>query len=279
MFEKCYAKINLSLNITGVRDDGYHNLESIFLPIDFYDALYVEEANETTFECNKKFITYNESNTIYKAIKLLQEEYNIPNNFKIKIQKIIPSQAGLAGGSSDGAAIIRMFKKHYKLDIDKNKIKELCSKIGSDVLFTYYSRPALVSGIGEKIRFINVKDDYYVLLVKPHKGVSTKSCYEIMDLETCPHPDINKLMQALENGDDFIEYLGNSMEPAAISLTPEIQDIKNELIEKGARFALMSGSGSTVFTISKDEKHIDDIYHQFDRKKYFVRKAKVLKLK
>lgn len=279
MFERCYGKINLSLNINGVREDGYHTLESIFLPIDFFDILKVDEADETSFECNKRYISYNESNTIYKAIELLKQEYNIPKNFRINLEKSIPTQAGLAGGSSDGAAIIRMFKKHYQLDIDKDKVKELCSKIGSDVLFTYYSRPALVSGIGEKVKFINVKDDYYVLLVKPSRGVSTKTCYEIMDLETCPHPDINKLKEALENGDDFIEYLGNSMEPAAISLTPEIQEVKDELINKGARFALMSGSGSTVFTMSKDKELIDRIYKSMDRNKYFVRSAKILKLR
>lgn len=278
MFEKCYGKINLSLNITGVREDGYHTLESIFLPLDFYDVLRIEENDETTFTCNKPYIKYNEANTVYKAIELMKENYDVPSNYKINLNKSLPTQAGLAGGSSNGAAVIRAFKRTYKLNIDKDKIKELCGKIGSDVLFTYYSRPAYVSGVGEEIKFVDVKDDYYVLLVKPFKGVSTSKCYEIMDLETCPHPDIEGLKNALENGENFVPFLGNSMEPAAISLVSEIEEAKNELMMAGAPFALMSGSGSTVFTMSKDEELINRLFSALKGKKYFVRTAKVLKL-
>lgn len=279
MLCRAYGKINLSLDITGVREDGYHTLESIFLPIDFYDLIDIEKSDEMTFSSNKYYIRYNESNTIRKAIELMKNEFNIKDNFKIDLKKYIPTQAGLAGGSADGSATIKALNHLYDLKLSKDKIQELCMKIGSDVLFTYYHKPALVNGIGEKIEFIDVKKDYYVLLIKPKYGVSTKECYSLMNLDTCAHPDIHKLKEVLENGEDFIPYLGNSMEDAAISLVPEIADAKKDLLDSGAPFALMSGSGSTVFTMSEDEELIKNIYKKLENKNYFLRYAKVLKNK
>lgn len=277
MIYRAYGKINLSLNITGVREDGYHTLESIFLPIDFFDQIEIEKSDSMEYSSNRYYIRFNESNTIVKAVELMKSEFDIKDNFKIYLNKHIPTQAGLAGGSADGACIIRAFNKMYDLKLDKEKIKELCSYIGSDVLFTYYAKPALVSGVGEKVRFINVLKDYYVLLLKPHFGVSTKECYELMDLETCTHPDIDKLKIALENGEDYIPYLGNSMEDAAISLVGDIKKAKDDLIKAGAPFALMSGSGSTVFTMSEDQNLILKLKETLENKDYFIRYAKVLK--
>lgn len=276
MFEKAYGKINLSLNIKGVREDGYHTLESIFLPINFYDELYITKSDEMLFECNRKYIRFNEQNTIVKAIDLMKKEFNINDNFKVVLNKQIPMQAGLAGGSSDGAATIRILNKMYHLDLNEEKIKELCLKIGADVYFTYYHKPAFVSGIGDEIRFIDIKDDYYVLIVKPRKGVSTKECYKLMNMDSCYHPDISKLEEALINGNDIIQFLGNSMEEAAISLLKDIEDIKKLLIENGAPFALMSGSGSSVFTISKDINLIKTIYESIKEKGYFIRYTKIV---
>ena len=277
MIYRAYGKINLSLNITGVREDGYHTLESIFLPIDFFDQIEIEKAKTMEYASNRYYIRFNESNTIVKAVELMKSEFNIEDNFKIYLKKHIPTQAGLAGGSADGACIIRALNKMYNLKLDKDKIKELCSCIGSDVLFTYYTKPALVSGVGEKIEFINVLKNYYVLLIKPRFGVSTKECYELMNLETCVHPDINKLKIALEKGEDYIPYLGNSMEDAAISLVGDIKKAKDDLLKAGAPFALMSGSGSTVFTMSDDINLILKLKETLENKNYFIRHAKVLK--
>lgn len=276
MIERAYGKINLSLDINGVREDGYHTLNSIFLPIAFFDEIEINKADSMHYECDKRYLRFNETNTIVKAVNLMKDKFNINDNFNIKLKKHLPTQAGLAGGSSDGAAIIRAINKMYKLDLTDEVIKELCLSIGSDVLFTYYSKPAVVSGIGENIRFIEIKDDYYVLLVKPKYGVSTRECYNLMDINACIHPDINKLEEALVKGDDFIPYLGNSMEEAAIKLLPTIKNVKDSLIESGAPFALMSGSGSSVFTMSKDESLINEIYKKMKDKGYFVRYTKVV---
>lgn len=277
MIERAYGKINLSLNITGVREDGYHTLESIFLPIDFFDEIDIKKSEEMKYESSKSFIHFNDANTIVKAIKLMKKEFNINDNFTIKLNKHLPMQAGLAGGSTDGAAIIRALNKMYNLNLSDEKIKELCLSIGADVLFTYYNKPAFVSGIGENIRFIDVKDDYYILIVKPKYGVSTKECYNLMNCDTCPHPDINKLENALINGIDFTEFLGNSMEPAAITLLPEIEEVKKTILSHGGDFALMSGSGSSVFTMSKDYQTIKNIYNELNNKGWFVRYTKLLK--
>lgn len=276
MKDRAYAKINLSLNITGVREDGYHTLESIFLPIDFFDTLEIKKADKMSYSCNNKYIKFNESNTVVKAIELMKKEYDIKDNFEIYLDKHLPMQAGLAGGSTDASSVIRILDKMYNLNISKEKAVELTSKIGADVTFTYFSKPAFVSGVGENIELIEVKEKYYCLIAKPSKGVSTKACYEAMDLNTCPHPDINALRNALKNGEDIIPLLGNSMEPAAINLVPVIKRLKNRIVELGADFALMSGSGSSVFTLSKDAELIERLSNELKKEGYFTRYTKIL---
>ena len=278
MIERAYGKINLSLNITGVREDGYHTLESIFLPLNFYDEITINKSDKMEYKSSQSFIRFNESNTIVKAVELMKKEFSIKDNFSIYLNKHLPMQAGLAGGSTDGAAIIRAFNKMYNLNLSDEKIKELCLSIGADVLFTYYNKPAYVTGIGDEIKFIDVKEDYYVLIVKPKFGVSTKDCYNLMNCETCPHPDIKGLEKALETGEDFMPYLGNSMEPAAIELLNSIADVKKAMLDAGAPFALMSGSGSSVFTMSKDLDTINQLYEALHNKGWFVRHTKILKM-
>lgn len=275
MKQRAYSKINLSLNINGIDEKGYHTLQSIFLPIDFYDEIEVTKNDEMIYECNKTFITFNENNTIVKAIKLMKEEFDIKDNFKIVLNKHIPMQAGLAGGSSNGACIIRIINYMYHLNLSDERIKELCLKIGADVLFTYYSKPALVTGIGENIKFINVKKKYNVLIVKPRLGVSTKECYDKMNMDSCDHPDIDKLKDALENGNSINGLLGNSLEEAAFSINEDIVKAKELLKEKGLENILMSGSGSSVFAIDEDYNKLKSVYDEIKESNYFVRITKV----
>ena len=277
MFERAYAKINLSLDINGVRDDGYHTLKSIFLPINFYDEINIIKNDVMEFVCNKKYIHYDENNTIYKTIELIKRKYDIHDNFKITLNKQIPTQAGLGGGSSDASATLKIINKMYKLNLSDDDVKEICTKVGADVLFTYYNKPALVSGVGENLEFIDVKDNYYLLIIKPRFGVSTKECYRLMDLNTCVHPNVDGLKDALINGDDIIPYLGNSMETTAISLLNDIEKAEELLKENGAQFVLMSGSGSSVFTMSKDKEFIESIYDEVKDKGYYTRFTNIIK--
>lgn len=274
---KAYAKINLALDVLGIREDSYHELRMIMVPIDFFDEIEIIRDSVTSFSAvNRKFY-FDDNNTIVKALKMMKEEFDIRDNFNVSIKKLIPIKAGLAGGSTDGAAVIRCINKMYSLNLSEEKIKELCLKIGADVLFNYYSRPSLVEGIGDKLSFIDIKDGYYVLLVKPRGGVSTKECYKNLDENNLVHPDIDLILEKLKNGEEVKEYLKNSLEDTAISLCDDIAYAKKELLNTGADFTLVTGSGSTVFTIDRDYRKIMNLRCKMLNKGFFVRSAKILK--
>lgn len=276
MKSKAFAKINLSLDINGVDDRGYHTLESVFLPIDFYDIIEIKKSKKMKYSCNKWYVFFNEKNTIVKAVNYMKDKYNIKDNFQVHLSKIIPTQAGLGGGSADAAAVIRILNKMYKLEMSKEEIKQACMFIGSDVLFTYYNKPAYVKSFGEDISFINVVNKYYVLLVKPAFGISTKKSYNKLDMNVCAHPNIKKLVSYLKKGKDINELLGNSLEQSSSTLKPEINKIKKQIIEKGGENALMSGSGSCIFSISTNKKRIEVLASSMKKIGYFVRIVKVI---
>lgn len=275
MKSRAYAKINLSLNVRRRREDGYHELESIMLPLNFYDELSIEKNDEMIYECDRPFIVFDQSNTVVKAISLMKERYGINDNFHVRLNKHIPMQAGLAGGSADGAAAIRILKKMYDIRMSEEDIRDICLKIGADVVFTYYNRPALVEGIGEKLTWFSVKKPYYVLLVKPSKGISTKECYTNLNLEKCDHPDVPKIRECLEKGEDFLDLISNSLEEPSLRLCSDIRRVREDLEAIGARRPLMSGSGSTVFVISENEEEIRRLNDEMRKKRYFVRYTEV----
>ena len=277
MKNKSFAKINLSLDVNGIDVNGYHTLESVFLPINFYDVVEINKSKKMKYSCNKWFVFFNEKNTVVKAINYMKKTYGIKDNFRVHIQKVIPSQAGLGGGSSNGATTIRILNKMYKLNMSEQEIKDACMSIGSDVLFTYYNKPALVKSLGEDLTFINIKNNYYVLLVKPVFGISTKKSYDNLDMSICSHPDIKKLVKALKTGQDINHLLGNSLEQSSIELKQEIARIKKQIIQKGGENALMSGSGSCVFSISTNKKKIEQLAISMKKIGYFVRTTKVIK--
>ena len=277
MKNKSFAKINLSLDVNGIDVNGYHTLESVFLPINFYDVVEINKSKKMKYSCNKWFVFFNEKNTVVKAINYMKKTYGIKDNFRVYIQKVIPSQAGLGGGSSNGATTIRILNKMYKLNMSEQEIKDACMSIGSDVLFTYYNKPALVKSLGEDLAFINIKNNYYVLLVKPVFGISTKKSYDNLDMSICSHPDIKKLVKALKAGRDINQLLGNSLEQSSIELKQEIAKIKKQIIQKGGENALMSGSGSCVFSISTNKKKIEQLAISMKKIGYFVRTTKVIK--
>lgn len=277
MKNRAYCKVNLALDVIGVKENGYHDLRMIMVPVDFYDEVELIKNDEMKYECERRSIYFDDNNIIVKAIQIMKEEFNINDNFLVRLNKHIPMKAGLAGGSTDGAAIIRMMNKMYKLNLDDEKIKELCLRIGADVLFNYYSKPALVEGIGDKLTFIDIKDDYYVLIVKPRKGVSTKECYDSLDMNACVHSDVDLIAERLKNGEDVEELLHNSLEAPAIKLCEDIKDAKQELLDLGAKFAMVSGSGSSVFTISKSKEVIEEMRSKINRDNYFVRSGRIVK--
>ncbi|MBR5755330.1 MAG: 4-(cytidine 5'-diphospho)-2-C-methyl-D-erythritol kinase [Erysipelotrichaceae bacterium] len=277
MKQRAYAKINLSLDVFGVREDGYHELNSIMLPVNFYDLLEIDIAEKDSYECNWHYIRYNEHNSIYKMISVLKDRYDIKDRHRIVLHKSIPIQAGLGGGTADAAAALKLFEKLYGIKPDKEEIRDICISVGADVLFNYYNVPAQVKGIGDIIEPIWLKKPYYVLLVKPKTGISTAKAYQELDLETCAHPDIEKLRKALEEGDDFSGLIGNSLQDVAQSMNSDIKEVIDRLNGLGAPDVLMSGSGSTVFSISEDRQRILDLYNMVKNDSYYARFGKIMR--
>lgn len=278
MIEKAYAKINLCLNTVGKREDGYTELQMIMAPIDFYDTLEVKRSHQTTLVINKSFLPVNEKNTVIKAINAMKRHYDIDGEFECHLIKHIPSQAGLGGGSADAAAMIRILNRMMRLDLSVEEMCAIGKEVGADVPFCVQNQIALVEGIGEIITPFECTTDFSIFLVKPRVGASTAEVFHLVNFETVAHPDCGKMQEALQqnNYEAILQSLGNSLEEATFSLIPELQDIKQELLDFGFDGALMSGSGSTIFGITKDKSILKDAQHHFQKKGYFTRTTRIM---
>jgi len=278
MKEYAYAKINLALNVKSEREDGYHELEMIMAPINFYDELNIELSTEDSFNTNVPYLRFDEHNTIVKMINYVREKYNIDSKFSLDLIKHVPTRAGLAGGSADAATCLKILNRLCDLNLSEEEIKEACVAVGADVLFTYYNKPALVKGIGEELQFFEINCPFYILLVKPRKGVSTKLAFNKLDMNLCDHPDVEKVKEALENNEYYhlCESMANSLEQASFLIEPEIKDIKECLLADGFDASLMSGSGSTVFGITRNKSLWHSANTFYRNKGYFVRKCTLL---
>ena len=276
MKDRAYAKINLALDVFNVRDDGYHDIKSIMIPINFYDELEIRVVDNDEYICNKPYIKFNEKNSIIKMIDIVKDKYNINDHFYINLRKSIPTQAGLGGGTSDAGSALRILKKLYRLDLSKKEERDICVAVGADVLFNYYNKAAVVEGIGDIITPIEVKKKYHVLLVKPFKGVSTKQAYDNLNMDICDHPNIDILKMSLEEGTCIDGLMSNSLEQPSLLLNKDVKIIKDLLIDNGCKNVLMSGSGSCVFAISEDEEEIKRLNEQVKNSKYFTRLTSTL---
>lgn len=276
MIEKANAKLNLCLNVKSRRSDGYHELEMIMVPLTLHDTLEVEIADKTSLESNVD-MPMNTSNTIIKAIEVMRKHFSFKEHFKIKVDKQIPMQAGLAGGSSDGAAMLRCINALLGLHISIEQLANIGKEIGADVPFCVYNQPAIVKGIGEQIETFALPIAYHVLLIKPKEGVSTKLCFESLDLDTAIHPDCHQLKIALLNKDEekMKMWMQNTLESSAFKILPKIESIKATLIDYGFPYVLMSGSGSTVFALCESEAFVDQAYQTFKKSYDFVAKTQI----
>lgn len=276
---KAYAKVNLALDVVRKREDGYHDLEMIMVPVSLHDLIYIDVIPEgIEIDSNSKTMPRDQKNIMYKVAKLLQERFNLKKGVKIFIYKHIPTQAGLAGGSADGAAVIKAMNILFHLNLSYEQMAELGKEVGADVPFCIYEQTAFVSGIGEKLQFTTKKFEAKLLLVKPRKGVSTKRAFKMLDLSKVQHRDCRLMYQGIEEGNyqQVIDNLQNTLEIPSIELIPEIQTIKDKLIELGFDGSLMSGSGSCVFGITRDEGVLKRGFDYFKQKYYFVRKIEIL---
>ena len=261
-----YAKINLALDITGKRPDGYHEIKSVMQELSLHDHVDLE-INADPFV--KLFVTgagteipTDVTNAAVKAANLMRETFRIPEGVSIHITKRIPAAAGLGGGSADAAAVIRGMNALFGLGLDTGRMAELGAKIGADVPFCVPGGTALAEGIGEKLTALPAMPEFSVLLVKPSEGVSTKEAYEAFDtLPSVPHPDVDGAAALLRGKPEknaqwlkaFRNHCGNVLEAAAGEKLPVIPEIRTALEENGAEFCMMSGSGSCVYGLFTEE--------------------------
>lgn len=275
MIEKAYAKINISLNIVGKRSDGYHELDMIMVPVNIYDTLYLKKSQEMSFvsDCALK---WDSSNLIYKAVMLMKETYSLNNSYSIRLIKRIPEQAGMAGGSADCAAVMRLINRVEKLGLSKEELADLGVRLGADVPFCIYQQAARVQGIGEKIRLLPEYEKYDVLIIKPEKGVSTKLAFEMADNNECKHPDMDEIEKLYLNHGELEKVMGNSLQIPAIKLLPDIEEIINECRNKGFNKCLMTGSGSAVFVLLEKHQNVSLFINELKKKYNFAYKTQII---
>ncbi len=264
IYIKARAKVNLSLEVLGKREDNYHNLESVFQKINLYDEIYIKKIQEEDFrlKINVKELDSKE-NIIYKAYRKLKEQYKVINGIEVIVNKKIPMQAGMAGGSTDCAAFIIAMNKLFKLKLSKEEMEALGKSLGADVVPCFYNKAIKAEGIGDMITTIDTDFKYYMVIIKPEIACNTKEMYQKLDIKK----DIQQLhtseniIKALENKD--IQLLTNNLYNVFEEVVQEkqsIQEIKKELLNNGALQALMTGSGSCVYGIFKDKQSAKNAY-------------------
>ena len=253
-----YAKINIGLDVVRRRPDGYHEVRMIMQQIGLHDVLSVnrEDAPGIRISTDRSDLSVGEDNLIYKAAKLMMDEYGLSGGISVNLKKNIPVAAGLAGGSTDAAATIMAVNELYSLGISREDLMKLGVRIGADVPFCIMGGCAVAEGIGEILTPIGSKVNFKVLLAKPSESVSTKYVYEHLDLEHMIHPDIDAIADGLKSGDTekIIRNMGNVMETVTASMVPAIGNIERVMTDcPGIIRAMMSGSGPTVFGLLADE--------------------------
>ena len=254
---KAYAKINISLDIVGKREsDGYHLLKMIMQNIDLYDEISIEKQKEgITISCNKNYVPTDSRNLAYKAASLFKETYNIEDGVHIDIVKNIPVSAGLAGGSTDAAAVLKLMNKIFEVNVSDEELMNIGLKLGADIPYCINGGTALCEGIGEKITTLPPFKDKILVLVKPSFGVSTKEVYKSFNLDRVKvHPKTESLIEAMEQ--DNLYYVANNMKNLLENVTLRKHNIlikiKEDMNRYGAVGSMMSGSGPSVFAFFDD---------------------------
>ena len=270
MREKAYAKVNITLDVVGKREDGYHLLKMIMQNIDIYDVITIEKIESgIEITCNKPYVPTDERNLAYKAAKLFKDTFNITSGVSINIKKNIPVAAGLAGGSTDCAAVLKIMNKLFQVNADNEKLMELGVKLGADVPYCIDGGTALCEGIGEVLTTLKPFKNHIIVLVKPPFGVSTKEVYKSFDLGRVKnHPETDKVI-AYMNEDNLYEVaknMKNLLENVTLKKHKVISSIKSEMESLGAIKAMMSGSGPTVFAFFDDMMKAQRCYDEMKKK-------------
>ena len=275
---KAFAKINLCLDVLRRKEDGYHEVEMVMTNVDIADVLEIKELEEKKIllKSDNKDLAMDETNLIYKAIVLLQKEADKNFGIELRLEKNIPMEAGMAGGSADAAATLKAVNELFKLNISKDRLMELGASLGADIPFCIMGGTALASGIGEKLKSLKPLPKMKILIAKPNTGLSTKKVYESLDIENLnksgfKHRDVKEMVSVIESDKDektkikeIADSLDNILELPSIKLLPFIEDIKKTMMDNNCLGCLMSGSGTAVFGI-------------FDSDEDMLRTKKILK--
>ena len=253
------AKINLGLDVVRRREDGYHEVKMVMQMLRLYDQIDIEKTQESGIfvRSNLSFLPTDERNIAYKAAKVMIDQFGLEQGVIIRIEKHIPVAAGMAGGSTDCAAVLYGMNKLFGLRLNQKKLRELGVKLGADVPYCLMRQTALSEGIGEILTPISPLQDCPILIAKPSVSVSTRHVYEHLKLdEQTMHPDIDGIVTALADGDLYgvTDRMANVLETVTVPEHPVIDEIKKQMMASGAVNALMSGSGPTVFGIFDDEE-------------------------
>ncbi len=255
---KALAKINLGLDVLGRREDGYHDVRMVMQSVYLYDNVKLEYKAEPGIELssNLYYLPVDSGNIAYKAAQMLMDEFQIPGGVRITLEKHIPVAAGMAGGSSNAAAVLFGMNRLFDLRLSRQELMERGVKLGADVPYCVIRGTVLAEGIGEKLTVLPSIPRCAVLIAKPPVSVSTKAVYEALDSKAIvKHPDIDGLLQALRKGSlkGVAEHMGNVLEDVTIPRYPVIREIKQEMLSAGALNAMMSGSGPTVFGLFENK--------------------------
>lgn len=278
MIIKAFAKINLAIDVKKKDENGYHDIDMVTLPITLHDVLEMEQLisrHGIFITSDDPSLICDEGNLAFKALKAMEDNFSFSKGYRIQIYKRIPMNAGLGGGSADAAGIIRAICKLYNMDAHDSKIIKVARSIGSDVPFCLLNKPARVLGTGENIIPLDSKLDYHVIIVKPHKGLSTKDVYEKYDTipeEEREHPDISALIEAIKIGDEqkMFENMKNGLYKPASLLCPVISGILNDFKKIGFPLYSMTGSGNACFALSKDLEQIEKAKNYFTSLNYIT---------
>lgn len=275
-----YAKINLALDILYKRDDGYHELNTIMQQIDLKDRIIIRNRNKGIhIQCDNKDVPLDENNLVYKAWEKIKEKTGINRGIQITIEKKIPVAAGLAGGSSNGGAVLKGLNLLWDLKLSDEELMAIGKEIGADVPFTIMGGTAWAKGIGERLTRLNSFSGKMVLLANMGIPVSTEWVYKNMDLKSInKRVDIESLIRYMEEDDllSLAKNMENVMEAVVIEKYPQIERIKEDMIKFGGLGSLMSGSGPTVFGLFDDEEKLHRCKKELEKKIPYVLVAKTI---
>ena len=258
------AKINIGLNITEKRPDGYHNIETVFYPIGLCDTLQVEHSetcSDYSFSASGILIDAgSEDNLIIRAYRLLQSEHDVPP-LDISLEKYIPFGAGLGGGSSDAAFMLKAINELFELNISNKKLEKIAVELGADCPFFIKNKPVFATGIGNEFTSIRLSlKNYFLLLVKPDIHVSTPEAYSLI----LPHQPEKSLFELIRQPiHQWKNTIKNDFEQPVFARYPEIGNIKQSLYDLGAVYASMSGSGSSVFGLFEKQPEYTSVFDDY----------------